>query len=65
MGTDVRMLKINDDPLGERIFKTIKPGEINTVYYEFPKPGTTEPAVPKELFMTQLGNQGCDVGYYK
>jgi hypothetical protein len=65
MGTDVRMLKLKDDPLGERIFKTIKPNEINTVSYEFPKPGTTEPAVPKESYVTQVGNQGCGVGYYK
>jgi hypothetical protein len=59
------MLKVKDDPLGERIFKAIKPNEINTVSYEFPKPGTTEPAVPKESFVTQVGNQGCGVGYYK
>jgi hypothetical protein len=65
MGTDVRMLKVKDDPLGERIFKSIKPNEINTVAYNFPKPGTTEPAVPKESFVTQAGNQGCGVGYYK
>jgi len=65
MGTDVRMLKLKDDPLGERIFKTIKPNEINTVSYNFPKPGTTEPAVPKESYVTQVGNQGCGVGYYK
>jgi hypothetical protein len=65
MGTDVRMLKLKDDPLGQRIFKTIKPNEINTVSYEFPKPGTTEPAVLKESYVTQVGNQGCGVGYYK
>jgi cytochrome c len=65
MGTDVRMLKVKDDPLGERIFKSIKPNEISTVAYNFPKPGTTEPAVPKESFVTQVGNQGCGVGYYK
>lgn len=65
MGTDIRMLKVKDDPLGERIFKAIKPNEISTVAYEFPKPGTTEPAVPKESFVTQVGNQGCGVGYYK
>ena len=65
MDTDVRMLKVKDDPLGERIFKAIKPNEINTVAYNFPKPGTTEPAVPKESYVTQVGNQGCGVGYYK
>jgi len=64
MGTDVRQLKVKDDPLGQRIFDTIKPGAINTVAYNFPKPGTTDP-VPKESFVTQVGNQGCGVGYYK
>ena len=64
MGTDVRMLKVKDDPLGERIFKAIKPNEVVTVDYNFPKPGTTDP-VPKESFVTQVGNQGCGVGYYK
>jgi len=64
MGTDVRSLKVKDDPLGQRIFDTIKPGVIGTVDYNFPKPGTTDP-VPKESFVTQVGNQGCGVGYYK
>ncbi len=64
MGSDVRQLKVKDDPLGQRIFDTIKPGVINTVAYSFPKPGTTDP-VPKESFVTQVGNQGCGVGYYK
>ena len=64
MGTDVRQLKVKDDPLGQRIFDTIKPGVVNTVAYNFPKPGTTDP-VPKESFVTQVGNQGCGVGYYK
>ncbi len=64
MGTDVRQLKVKDDPLGQRIFDTIKPGVINTVAYNFPKPGTTDP-VPKESFVTQVGNQRCGVGYYK
>ena len=64
MGTDVRSLKVKDDPLGQRIFDTIKPGVISTVDYNFPKPGTTDP-VPKESFVTQVGDQGCGVGYYK
>ena len=64
MGSDVRQLKVKDDPLGQRIFDTIKPGVISTVAYNFPKPGTTDP-VPKESYVTQVGNQGCGVGYYK
>ena len=66
MGTDVRNLKAKDDPLGQRIFDTIKSGggNVSTVDYNFPKPGTTDP-VPKQSFVTMVGNQGCGVGYYK
>jgi signal transduction histidine kinase len=64
MGTDVRALKVKDDPLGQRIFDSIKQGTVSTVDYIFPKPGTTDPA-PKESFVIKVGNQGCGVGYYK
>ncbi len=67
MGTDVRNLKVKDDPLGQRIFDTINKssgGSVLTVDYNFPKPGTTE-AVPKQSFVTKVANQGCGVGYYK
>jgi cytochrome c len=67
MGTDVRALKVKDDPLGQRIFDTIKgsaAGSVPTVDYSFPKPGTTDP-VPKQSFVTMVGNVGCGVGYYK
>ncbi len=42
----------------------MKEGTVVTVAYNFPKPGTTDP-VPKESFVTRVGNQGCGVGYYK
>ena len=67
MGKDVRGIKSGDDPLGQRIFDTIKnapEGTVSTVDYKFPKPGTTE-AVPKESYVTRIGNEGCGVGYYK
>ena len=64
MGTDIRALKVNDDPLGQRIFDTAKAGSVLTVAYNFPKPGTTQP-VPKESYVTVVGSQGCGVGYYK
>jgi hypothetical protein len=67
MGTDVRTMKAKDDPLGQRIFDTINKssgGDVLTVNYNFAKPGTTEP-VPKESFVTKVGNEGCGVGYYK
>ena len=64
MGTDMRNLKVKDDPLGQRIAEAAKEGTITTVQYNFPKPGTTD-AVPKESFVTRVGSQGCGVGYYK
>ena len=64
MGTDVRALKVKDDPLGQRIYDQVKEGTIATVAYNFPKPGTTDP-VPKESYITRVGGQGCGVGYYK
>ena len=65
MGTDVRALKEKDgSPLGQKIFDSIKAGTITTVDYKFPRPGTTDP-VPKQSFVTAVGNQGCGVGYYK
>jgi cytochrome c len=66
MGTDVRALKDAKDgaPLGQKIFDSVKEGSVATVAYNFPKPGGTEP-VPKEAYVTKVGNQGCGVGYYK
>jgi cytochrome c len=64
MGTDVRALKVKDDPLGQKLYDAAKEGTVTTVDYNFPKPGTTDP-VPKESFVTRVGGQGCGVGYYK
>jgi single cache domain-containing protein len=67
IGTDARAMKLKDDPFGQRVFDAIKnsaPGSVVTVQYNYPRPGTTEP-VPKESFVTRVGDQGCDVGYYK
>jgi hypothetical protein len=64
MNTDIRALKVKDDPLGQRIWDTAKEGSVATVDYNFPKPGTTEP-VAKQSFVTKVGDQGCGVGYYK
>ena len=59
--TDMRNLKVKDDLLGKRIFDTAKEGAINTVDYSFPKPGTTD-AVPKQSYVTLIGDNGCAVG---
>jgi len=67
MGTDVRAIKVGDDPLGQRIFDIIKnaaEGIVSTVDYKFPKPGTTDP-VAKQSYVTRIANEGCGVGYYK
>jgi signal transduction histidine kinase len=64
MGTDARALKVKDQPVGQMVFAAAKEGTITTVDYDFPKPGTTEP-VPKESYVTRVGNEGCGVGYYK
>jgi hypothetical protein len=65
MGTDVKALKEKDgSSLGEKLFNSAREGTVTTVAYNFPKPGTTDP-VPKESFVTRVGNQGCGVGYYK
>lgn len=64
LGTDARALKVNGQPVGAEVFAAAKEGTITTVDYDFPKPGTTQP-VPKESFVTRVGNQGCGVGYYK
>ena len=67
IGTDIRTLKAKDDPAGQRIYDAMKgtPEEsVATLDYNFPKPGTTE-YVPKQSFVTRVGDQGCGVGYYK
>jgi signal transduction histidine kinase len=65
LGSDVKSLKEKDgSPLGEKVFNATKAGATNTVAYNFPKPGTSDP-VAKESYVTQVGNQGCGVGYYK
>jgi hypothetical protein len=55
---DVLMKKIDDK------LQDIPEGTVGTIDYSYPRPGTIEP-VPKESFITRVGNQGCGVGYYK
>jgi hypothetical protein len=67
MAKDVRAIKLGGDLLGQRTFDVIKDapeGTVSRVDYMFPKPGTTNP-VPKESYVTRIGNEGCGVGYYK
>jgi len=67
MGTDIRAVKFKDDPLGQRIFDAVTsapPETVSTIDHYFPKPGTTE-FVPKQSYVTRVGDVGCGVGYYK
>jgi hypothetical protein len=66
IGTDSRLTKEKDgSPLGQKVFDAAqKEGVVNTVSYNFPRPGTTDP-VPKESYVTRVGNESCGVGYYK
>jgi cytochrome c len=67
MGVDVRTLKFKDDPFGQRQYdasKAAPEASVTIEDYDFAKPGTTEP-VPKQSYITRIGDQGCGVGYYK
>lgn len=67
LNTDIRTLAYNDDPVGQRAYEATKnalEGSVTTIDYNFPKPGTTEPAT-KQIVQTRIGNQGCGVTYYQ
>jgi len=67
LGTDIRTLKLKDDPIGQRAFDAVAnapEGSVVTIEYRFPKPGTTAP-VAKQSLETRVGDQGCAVAYYK
>jgi hypothetical protein len=40
-------------------------GQISEVRYKFPKPGPDNTPVEKVSFVTNVGDLGCGVGYYK
>jgi DNA recombination-dependent growth factor C len=41
LGTDIRNVKERDgSPLGQKIFDAVKEGVVNTVTYNFPRPGS-------------------------
>jgi hypothetical protein len=65
IGMDTRA--ISGDLLMQRIndaLKDIPDGSVATIDYSYPRPGTIEP-VPKQSFITRVGDEGCGVGYYK
>ena len=65
---DVRTLNGPDGAsLGQRFYDVAKAvteeGEITTIDYKFPRPGSTAP-VPKQMYLTRVRSQGCGVSYY-
>jgi hypothetical protein len=65
LGTDIRTVKIGDDPIGQRAFDAIQgTPEGNVVTMDFNSPKAGKPAV-KQSLETRVGNQGCGVSYYK
>ena len=67
LGVDVRELKMQEDPIGQRAYDLVHDtpeGEVRTMEYNFPKPGTKK-FVPKESIETRVGDQACGVTYFK
>jgi hypothetical protein len=68
IGTDARALKdANGKMYGLELFAAEqKPaGQITEVTYMFAKPGADPTPVSKVSFVTNAGDLGCGVGYYK
>ncbi len=67
-GTDIRTLKDATGKLyGEDLYAAAKKpeGQITEVSYMFPRPGGDTTPVQKTSFVTNAGEFGCGVGYYK
>jgi hypothetical protein len=68
IGTSVRELKLPpNDPIGQRAYDAVAnapEGEVVTVDFTFPKPGTKQP-VPKQSLEVRIRNQACGVSYFK
>jgi hypothetical protein len=64
IGKNLRLTTEKDgSPLGQKIFDAVnrvRDGEIDTVSYNWPRPGSTTP-VRKESYVTRIGNVGCGV----
>jgi cytochrome c len=68
VGVDVRELKLPpDDPIGKRAYDAVHDapeGNIVTIEYDFPKPGTKTKAT-KQTLEARVGNQACGVTFFK
>jgi hypothetical protein len=67
LGTDVRELMLDKDPIGQRAYDAVAKaaeGDVVSVDYSFPKPGSKQPAT-KQSLLTRIANQSCGVSYFK
>jgi hypothetical protein len=65
LGANIRSLRQPDGaPFGQKLFDAAKPGVIATVDYEYYTPGGSA-HVPKQSYVTRVGDEACLVGYYK
>jgi hypothetical protein len=67
LGTDVRELMLDKDPIGQRAYDAVAKaaeGDVVSVDYSFPKPGSKQPAA-KQSLLTRIANQSCGVSYFK
>lgn len=58
------LVNASGEPVGTKLYEAAKDGAITEVSYQWPRPGTTEPA-QKISYVTRIGDQICAVGYYK
>ena len=68
LGTDGRTTKDSTGKVfGAEVYAAMqKPeGQISEVSYVWPKPGADKTPVPKVSLVTNIGDIGCGVGYYK
>ena len=59
-GTDIRNLQINGDPVDANVYGERKKAPLRHFDFNLPRPETTQP-VPKEAYITRVGNDGCRV----
>lgn len=65
MGQNMKDLKDqNGKAVGEEMMAKAKEGQVATVRYVWPRPGSDTP-LPKETFVTRVADQLCGVGHYK
>ena len=65
LGLDVRTVAdANGRPFGSALFAAAKPNRVVEVSYMYPRPNAERPE-PKTAFVTQVGEVGCGVGYYR